>query len=144
MERIAAAFDLSSRRVSQLAEKGIVVRVGRGRFDLDASTLNYIRHLREVAAGRGEGAPDLTAERARLAKEQADGHALKNATIRGSMLDATEAGSRWAGEMVKLRSRLLAVPGDVSLVLPHLTKHDVYEIDRVLRDAMTAVADGDA
>jgi phage terminase Nu1 subunit (DNA packaging protein) len=138
---IAKAFDVSTRRVTQLAAEGVVVRAGRGQFDLIASTANYCRRLREVASGRSENAPDLTAERTRLAREQADRIALQNEVQRGTLIDASEAGARWADEIVKLRARLLAVPGDVALSLPHLTKHDLSEIDRALRDAMTAIAD---
>lgn len=141
---IAAAFDVSTRRIAQLADDGVVVRAGRGRFDLIASTANYCRRLREVASGRGENAPDLTAERTRLAKEQADRIAIENEAKRGKTLDAEEAELRWADEIVKLRARLLAIPGQVALALPHLTKHELSEIDRVLRDAMTSIADQEA
>ena len=144
MAVMTAAFEVSSRRVAQLADEGVVVRTARGRFDLIASTANYCRRLREVASGRGQDAPDLTAERTRLAKEQADGKAIENELRRGHLIDAEAAGRRWDDEIVKLRSRLLAVPGDVALALPHLTKHDLAEVDRVLRDAMTAIADGAA
>ncbi|KAB1071511.1 hypothetical protein [Methylobacterium planeticum] len=138
---MTAAFDVSARRIAQLADEGVAVRTSRGRFDLIASTANYCRRLRDAASGRGEDAPDLTAERTRLAKEQADGKAIENDLKRGRLIDAEEAGARWDDEIVKLRARLLAVPGEVALSLPHLTKHDVSEIDRVLRDAMTAAAD---
>lgn len=141
---IAAAFDLSERRIGQLADKGIVARVGRGKFDLLVSTANYCRHLREVASGRGEDSPDLTAERTRLAKEQADRIAIENERTRGQTLDAAEAANRWAAEMVKLRARLLAVPGQIGMALSHLTSHELQEIDRVVRDAMAVIADGDA
>nr|USU31601.1 hypothetical protein NG677_20130 [Methylobacterium sp. OTU13CASTA1] len=141
---MTAAFDVSSRRVAQLADEGIVVRTGRGRFDLIASTANYCRHLREVASGRGEHAPDLTAERTRLAKEQADGKAIENDLKRGRLIDAEVAGARWDHEIVKLRARMLAIPGDVALSLPHLTKHDIAQVDRVLRDAMDQAAGGAA
>ncbi|MCJ2056655.1 hypothetical protein MKL09_08815 [Methylobacterium sp. J-048] len=141
---IAAAFDLSERRIGQLADKGIVIRVGRGKFDLLVSTANYCRHLREVASGRGEDSPDLTAERTRLAKEQADRIAIENERTRGTILLADEALHRWSAEMVKLRAQLLAVSGKVAMALPQLTPHEVREIDRVVRNAMTAIAGGEA
>lgn len=60
---------------------------------------------------------------------------------KGRLIDAEAAGRRWDDEIVKLRARLLAIPGDCALELSHLTKHDVSVIDRIVRDAMTAVAD---
>lgn len=63
--------DLVARRVIDLTE------------GLEASTLKYIAHLREQAAGRAAaGDLDLAAERARLAAEQADRLAMVNAEKR--------------------------------------------------------------
>ena len=67
-----------------------------------------------------------------------------HAEAKGRLIDAEEAGRRWADEIVKLRARLLAIPGDCALELSHLTKHDVSVIDRIVRDAMEAVAGDDA
>lgn len=144
VSEITAAFDVSDRRIGQLADKGIVIRVGRGKFDLIASTANYVRHLRDIASGRGEDSPDLTAERTRLAKGQADRIAIENERSNGTLINAVEAEHRWADEMVKLRSRLLAVPTGIAMVIPHLTAHEIQQIDRELRDAMTAIAGNEA
>lgn len=84
---------------------------------------------------------DLTEERARLAKEQADRVAIQNAKLRGELLDAAEIEHRWADEMVRLRSRMLAVPVDLPQLLPGLTKHELGVIDRAIRDAMSEAAD---
>ena len=137
---MAAAFDLSERRIAQLADKGLAIRAGRGKFDLIASTTNYVRHLREVASGRTEGTPALTTERTRLASAQAERLTIENKRSRGILINAAEAEHRWADEMVKLRARLLAVPTGVAMALPHLTTHEIQRIDRELRDAMTAIA----
>ena len=84
---------------------------------------------------------DLTEERARLAKEQADHAALKNAALRGEMILADQAERRWADEMVAMKARMLAVSGDLPSALPHLTAYDVATIDRAIRDAMAEAAD---
>jgi phage terminase Nu1 subunit (DNA packaging protein) len=48
--------------------------------------LAYCEHLREVAAGRGgDGAVELTTERALLAREQRDRIAMQNAVTRGEL-----------------------------------------------------------
>jgi len=60
----------------------------------------------------------------------------------GRLIPAAAAERAWAGAMVQMRARLLAVPTDVAQLLPHLTKHDLAMIDRALRDAMTDASSG--
>lgn len=55
-------------------------------YSLKQLRVAYIRHLREIAAGRASTADkalDLAAERAALAREQRIGQAMKNAVARG-------------------------------------------------------------
>lgn len=143
-DEMALLLGVTSRTVRDLAAKGRLVRSERGRFDVQASVATYCAHLREVAGGKAGSSGDLTAERTRLTREQADAKAIENELKRGHLIEASEAGGRWADEMVKLRARLLAVPGEIALTLTHLTRHDLGQIDRVLRDAMTEIADGKA
>lgn len=124
--------------LSNMAARGIVVRKGRGSYDLVASIQRYCEHLRSVASGHGgEGAAiDLATERARLAKEQADGHALKNATARAELAPVAEVERRWSDILRRVRSGLLAVPSRSRQRLPHLTAHDVVVIDQEVRSAL--------
>lgn len=57
-----------------------------------------------------EGALDLSAERARLAKEQADAQELKNAQARRELVPAGETEELIIGLFSAVRARLLAVP----------------------------------
>lgn len=135
----AALIGLSTRRISELAAKGVIPKAPGGRYPHPQAIQAYCAHIRELAAGRGtaeNGSQTLAQERAALAREQREGQALKNAMLRGDMIRAEDAERRWTEEMVRLRSRLLAVPTDIALSLPHMTKHDIGAVDRVLRDAM--------
>jgi phage terminase Nu1 subunit (DNA packaging protein) len=57
-EELAEIFGCSDRLVRQLTEDGIAVRVGHGRYDADASTTNYINHLRNTIVLRRMGIYD--------------------------------------------------------------------------------------
>lgn len=116
---VAAHLDLTQSAVSQLiAARILPASAGRGGLDIDECRVSYVRHLREVAAGRqaaakGDGL-DLVAERARLAKEQADGLAMKNAITRGQMIPA-EAAVRVVGESCStIRTHFLAMPSNAA------------------------------
>jgi phage terminase Nu1 subunit (DNA packaging protein) len=141
MNATASAIDLArligvtDRTVRELAKKGIVVKAGRGLYRVEASVLGYCNHLREIAAGRSD-APSLTGQRIRLAKEQADAQALKNAALRGELVDAAAVDREWQEIVRAVRSRMLAIPSR----LQHLTAADVSALDREIRDALTELS----
>jgi phage terminase Nu1 subunit (DNA packaging protein) len=63
--------------------------------------------------GDGEGL-DLTAERARLAREQADGQALKNAELRGELVPGSDQAVALIALATSSSARLQAVPAKVA------------------------------
>lgn len=137
-KELAAMLGVSEQALRSLAAQGIAKRDRKGY--LVADTVHaYCGHLRGVASGRGgeEQVYELTAERARLAKEQADAHALKNAQLRGDLVQAVEVEGRWADMLRAFRSRMLAVPSRVRVRMAHLTVTDIDAVDREIRDALT-------
>ena len=88
------------------------------------------------------GGLDLTDERARLAKEQADDKAMRNAERRGVLINAAEAEERWSQVIIDIRTQMLRVPADLRTQLPELTPLQLDKIDRVIRDALVRAADG--
>jgi len=142
--QLAIVWSCDERTVRAYAERGIAVKSGRGRYLLKASTRNLIEHLRETASGRGghDAVESLTAERARLAKEQADGHALKNQLARGELIPAADVQERWSDVCSTVRSRLLSIPSQLPAELPKITRVELDLIDRLIRNALSALADG--
>ncbi len=136
-------FDITPAMLTQLVQRGVVVRLGRNSYDLEQSTRNYVKHLRGVASGRGAGesALTLTGERARLARAQADAQELKNAALRGELVKADEVERRWSDILRNLRARILAVPSRLRGVLD-LSPGQVQRIDRELRDALAELGHG--
>lgn len=143
-EQVAEHLFVSRQKISELVRRKILpTGKGVGALDIDACRKAYVEHLRGIAAGKiGEGGFDLTDERARLAKEQADAQAMKNALARGEMLDATEAERTWGEVLRGIRARMMAVPSRVRQRLGHLTAAEAAIIDREVRDALTEAAGG--
>ncbi|WP_406736438.1 terminase small subunit [Thioclava sp. GXIMD4215] len=133
---------LTPAALSDLKKRGIAVHTGHDAYDLQQTVTAYVTHLRGVASGRGdaEQAANLSAERARLAKEQADAQALKNGVARGELVKADAVTREWAEVLRKVRSRIMAVPSRVRGALPHLTAIDVTVIDREIRTALEELA----
>lgn len=141
---LAGLLGLSSRRISQLAEEGIAVRTGAGTFDAAVTIQNYIRH-QTGKAGSAASALDLNVERARLAKEQADGQSMKNAQLRGELLDAEAVAQTWESIIAEVRSAMLAVPGRLRRRAGSaLDSAAIGLVDHEIREALTALANADA
>jgi phage terminase Nu1 subunit (DNA packaging protein) len=144
---VAEHLALSTRWIRRLTASGVLAKGARGLYDLDANRLSYLEHLRGVAAGRtpqnGDGGLDLVAERARLAKEQADQTALKNAVARGELLPSGEVETAWTALASAMRSRMLGVPSSIAAELAAASTaaacHKITE--SAIHEALTALAE---
>lgn len=117
---VADHLDLTQQAVAKMLAAGhLPAAEGRGNLDIDACRVAYIRRLREQAAGRAsEGSEeeglDLVAERARLAKEQADAQAMKNARERGELVLAEPYTNAVVGLIEGCKARLARVGASVA------------------------------
>lgn len=138
-------LDLSSGALTDLKKRGIAVHLGHDAYDLGATVTAYVQHLRGMAAqwGTPDQAAQLTSERARLAKEQADAQALKNAKLREELVDADEVARAWGDVLRQVRARVLAVPSRVRADLPAAAPETFDVMDRALRDALTELGHAD-
>ena len=136
---LAELLGVTTRTITDLATRGIVVRAGRG-YALAASVKGYCDHIRKLAMGRGsdeQAMSNATIERGRLAREQADHIAIKNAVARRELVAAADVETEWSGILRFVRAGMLAVPSRCQQWLAHLTAHDVSEIDHEIREALT-------
>lgn len=139
---MAEILGLHPRTLRRLADEGKVHRApkGNGMYWHKASVQTYCQHLREVAGNKGHsGDIDLTAERARLAKEQADKAALQNAVLRGEMVKVKAVEAAWLGASTAARRRLLAVPSRMRNA--GLGADLSARLDREMRMALSDLAD---
>lgn len=127
---VAAHLDLSDRSVRELESKLNVPTD----YTLRTFRLAYIRHLREVAAGRaGTSDLDLATERAGLAREQKERVALQNAVTRRELAPVmlieqvlARAGSKVAGildaipGMIKRRIETISI-ADINLITAEIS-----------------------
>lgn len=139
---MAALLGVHPNTLPRLANEGKLHRApkGRGHYWRQASVSTYCNHLRDVAGNKGLSENiDLTAERARLAKEQADKVALQNAALRAEMVDVRTVEATWLSASTAARRRLLAIPSRMrnAGLEPDLSAR----LDREMRMALTDLAD---
>lgn len=95
------------RTINEMKSDGRIPLTADGKIDLaQIVALGLAAH----ADGRAGDDLDLNAERARLAKEQADAAAMRNAVSRGELLPAAEVVGAMRAAFGASRARLLAIP----------------------------------
>ena len=139
-QSLAGLLDLDMESIRKLSNAGIVVGPGvRGRYLLAPSIRNYVRHLREVAAGRQGNELNAVDENARLKMAQRRNYDLKNSILEGSTIPYEAIAPAWARVVRAIRSAMLAVPGKARFRLQHLTPRDAEVIGEI-RDQLKAAA----
>jgi len=137
---LADWLGVSERAISDYVRKGIIARSAPGKFKLRESVKAVTSHLRELSAQRGASSAGLTAQRERIAREQADKLEMQNAATRRELLPAQVVADEWASILRLVRSRMLATPSRIQQQLGHLSAHDLDIIDREIRDALEELA----
>jgi phage terminase Nu1 subunit (DNA packaging protein) len=142
--QMAALWSCDDRTVQRMAQKGIAVKVGRGAYDLAASTKKYILHLREQAAGRAGTNPDVdpVAANVRLKTAQAEFTELRTKKEQAELISVEEVKSTWAGIMRTVKQFVLSLPNQIAFEVPTLTAHDRAVINRIIRDGLEDCATG--
>lgn len=135
---VADHIDLSRQQAAAWLERlGINWRVAA----LDEIRVAYIRELREQAAGRAAvGDLDLAAERARLAKEQADKVAMQNAVTRGELAPVVLIEEVLTKAAAKVAGVFDAIPGVVRRRFPALPSEAIELIGGEIAKARNVVA----
>jgi phage terminase Nu1 subunit (DNA packaging protein) len=123
---VAAHLDLTTRHVRDLQGAGVIPRGA----NLDAARLGYIRHLREMAAGRATNSSDLslTTERALLARVQREKTELEIAQKRGELVSLADAERGWSALVGAFRSVMLTLPERAALDVQGKSESDVEQI----------------
>lgn len=142
---IAAFLNLATSQVRTKTADGILVKAGRGRWDVRKSTAAYIARLQQHASRAGrppEGGDELKAEKLRLTRAQADKEETRVRRESGELVEAVTVCREWSNLVRDVRNALLAVPSRCGAALPHLTATDIATLDREIKKALEGLADG--
>lgn len=127
--------------IDGLVKKNIAVRITRGRYDATETVRNYVKHLREQAAGR-VGVTGLDAVAAGIALKEAQTRRInqQHDIDAGLHLPVESIRSTWGGIMRSVRQFVLGLANAIAFELPHLTVHDRKVILRLCRDGLADAA----
>jgi terminase small subunit / prophage DNA-packing protein len=136
IQTLVALLDLSEVEVHKYAAEGIFVKAGRGQYLLAPSVRNYVRHLREVAAGRQGKELNAVDENARLKIVMRQNYEFKNAALEGKLISLPELTDSWGAIVRTIKAMILSLPARYHEKLPHLPFEDVETIRKVTHKAL--------
>ena len=130
--QLAKHLDLSTRSIQRLQEEEIISRGDNG-YDLDECRVNYIRYLRKKGSYTlKDGTGDITAEKARLTKAQADEREISVKKMMGELIAADEVQTTWSDYVANARAKLLALPSKSAQQL--LSLESYQEVETYLKE----------
>ena len=139
LQELSAFLMLTDRRVQQLKDANVIVKFGRGEYDLTKSTQGYINFLRERAFG-GVANTDQHGEKTRLITAQANIAEMNDAELRGDLLRADETRRAIFTAARGVRNSLQTVADRLAVPMAgeddHHEIHDMIEgeINQILHD----------
>lgn len=135
---LADLFGLTTQRIDQLLDEGIVVKRSRGRYAVWESIkglLLYRETKKKNQWDTGEDAGDYETHRARLTAAKADVAEIQAAIAKGQAHDAGAVEAVWTDMLMNCRSKLLSLP---TRLAPKLRKtSDLAKVKDILETAIT-------
>src|SRR6266536_2074061 len=144
-DELAAVLGVTSRAVGKLSEQGILRRVARGRFDLSASVVAYIRYRERLAAERAGGDEGSYAQgRTKKIWEEARRAEHERLVREGLFLERESVDRTWKAMIASARSVLLAMPSRLALQLARASSPQACEalVRKSVYSALSRLAAG--
>lgn len=139
--QLSALFNLTDRRVQQMAEENIIPKSDRGLYPLWPSITGYIKFLQDRMGGR-KSSDDTNSERTRLLSAQAEKTELEVETIKRNLINADQVRTQDFTLAVILKNNLLSMPDRIAAIVAAETDagavHDLisdevrHSLERVL------------
>ena len=116
---LAEHLDLSTKRISELIRDGILPsKMGRSPINIDVCRIAYISYLRKLGGyNNRSGSGDITEEKTRLTRAQADAAELKVSELEGLLLPVEMVLINWANLFSIVRVGFLGLASKIAHLL---------------------------
>ncbi len=111
---IAKLFDLTERRVQQLAQEKVIPKSIKGKYELVPCVKGYINYLRERSIGKELGSSDASTARVRLLTLQANKLEIENNILDKQFLSAEDVKRTWFSLISRCRASFLSLPSKLA------------------------------
>lgn len=110
-------FGLTTRRIRQLSDEGVIQKTSRGRYNLQESIKSYIIYLKTTQELKQESNDDELnpdKEKALLTRRQREKLDLEIAAMRGTMHFSKDVERVMNDMLANFRAKILAMPSKIS------------------------------
>jgi len=113
---LAEHLDLSTKRISELIRDGILPsKMGRSPINIDVCRIAYISYLRKLGGyNKRSGGGDITEEKTRLTKAQADAAEIKVSELEALLVPVKLVFSYWSNLIAIVRVGLLGLSNKIA------------------------------
>lgn len=133
LNELTSWMGLTSRRVLQMVEEGIIIKEGRGRYPLKICVTNYIEHLKRLAEGVGRKS-ELGEEKLLTARIERRRRELEFAEQEGSLITVESHRAALAEAFDLVRSNIRNLPGSIAPRLVGID--DARDVQQILAPAV--------
>ena len=133
LSALSALFNLTDRRIRQLADEGVVVKHSRGKYDLFQSVQNYIRLIKSnssVEKVKSDTDFDLDRERALHEAVKREKSELSLAVMKGELHEAKDVEKVMTDMLTNFRGKILSLPSKLAPIL--MARDDVFIIQSII------------
>ena len=140
-QTLAALLELDERTIRSYGDEGVFIKTGRNKYVLAVSVRNYVRKLRETAAGGQGDQLNAVDENARLRIVQRRNLELKNAALEGTLVPMEDITEAW-GEIVRgIKAMVLSMPARCQEEMPDLRFEDFEKFRSIVRAVLTEASE---
>lgn len=127
---LAKLFDISTRRIQQLAKDGVIPKADDGKYHLLGSVKGYVKSLQEALRHGGGENGDMARVRYRYEVARAEEKELEVAKMLGDVVMAEDVQAAWDNAASNWKAKLLALPSKIAVQTA--TLNDRHEIEEVV------------
>ena len=121
----AKLFNLTERRIQQLAKDEIIPRAARGKYPLLGVIQGYVAYLQDRALG-GELMPaDMHVEKSALVRAQREKAEIEVLMLKGALIQREQVDAALGNLITACRARLLSIPTKAAAVAVSMTEAEV-------------------
>lgn len=145
---LADLFGLSTKRISQLTEEGVLERVGRGTYDLTKSVRAYITHLKTQTGASDDSkslANEKIVEEVRIKRAKAEKEELQLKVYKGELHKASDVEQLVSSMILRAKSKLDSIPSKLAPQLVNIDEADyIFEkLDEEIKRAENELSECD-
>ena len=121
-EVIAKLLNLDPRRIEQLAQKSIIPKAERGKFDLAPTVTAYVMYLQSKLRGCGENIDDAEIkalhQKAEMEERQARARIaqMKAETLSGKLISREEVEREWVSRCTEVRAAFMNLHVEIGIL----------------------------